>query len=347
MVRFLRAFTLVEMLVVMGIIALLAGLLLPALATARERGRKAACSSNLGQTGKSVMIYLNDNSEYYPSYPNYGADSPAIEPWLPTVPRRIQEYQNKPDYDRLSSRNMVIAYVSGRDPSDLTLNRANPRPNFIASGLGLMLKKHQLKDGDVLLCPSLSGTVSTYYGHGAVISAYKHHLDLWKRLNASTHMQAIEQGNGTWLDSHGASEKAIATLSSYAYRLQPFYWAAGTQGAVKTVEHTRPVQAAGFMCPPFKSRKQLGLRALLSDSFDYGKTSWTRSMAYYHHNSGFNVLFADGHAEWYYDGKRTITDWKWTDWPSADLTNDLTISSPLAQEVWHVFDTTNEVDVGL
>jgi prepilin-type N-terminal cleavage/methylation domain-containing protein/prepilin-type processing-associated H-X9-DG protein len=68
-----RGFTLIELLVVIAIIGLLASILFPVFARARENARRASCASNLKQLGLGIMQYVQDYDEYYPF--SYGGGS--------------------------------------------------------------------------------------------------------------------------------------------------------------------------------------------------------------------------------------------------------------------------------
>ena len=77
-----RAFTLVELLVVIGIIAVLIGILLPVISGAQARARTTACMSNLRQIGVGLRAYANDNRDHYP-------DKVGVGNW---------SYRRKPGY---------------------------------------------------------------------------------------------------------------------------------------------------------------------------------------------------------------------------------------------------------
>ena len=81
-----RGFTLIELLATIAIIAVLAGLLLPGLATAKTSAKLTKCKSNLRQIGLALTLYVHDFGAYAPAYTPRGDDFKSwldlIEPYL-------------------------------------------------------------------------------------------------------------------------------------------------------------------------------------------------------------------------------------------------------------------------
>jgi prepilin-type N-terminal cleavage/methylation domain-containing protein/prepilin-type processing-associated H-X9-DG protein len=73
--RHSAGFTLIELLVVIAIIAILAAILFPVFAQAREKARQSVCSSNLKQLGTAIMLYVQDYDESYPCYSTWPSEA--------------------------------------------------------------------------------------------------------------------------------------------------------------------------------------------------------------------------------------------------------------------------------
>ena len=318
----LRAFTLVELLVVIAIIGTLAGLLMPAIISARRSARLASCANNLDQIGKSMALYLGRYDDYFPGYDGYGRQTGTVS--------EGGYVATNAGLWRGACRYMVVAMNTGRAPADLVAGRRN----FLAVGLGMLLATESLPGPEVLTCPSLSGDVFTYYETSRV----RHRSDIWRRIGTAG-SRAITHGDGTSLDAYGAAN-AVYVLSSYSYRNQPFQWPGAAQGDSFTLMHTSTNHKAYFMTPTFRTVRTLALRATIADTFDYAEPMG-EGLGKSGHRSAYNVLYADNHVKAFNDPNDSVAGWNLGAW-STD--NDLTISSPMGEEVWHLFDLAEGID---
>ncbi len=112
-----RAFTLVEILIVLAIIGILAAILLPVLANAREAGRRAACASNLKQIGLGLQLYAQDHRKFPRSWFGTSNDAPSDAAtnfkWMDA----IYPYIKNPETFNCASddSNLPYAYRDGKN----------------------------------------------------------------------------------------------------------------------------------------------------------------------------------------------------------------------------------------
>jgi prepilin-type N-terminal cleavage/methylation domain-containing protein/prepilin-type processing-associated H-X9-DG protein len=128
-----RGFTLIELLVVIAIIAILAAILFPVFARARENARKNSCLSNLKQLGNGMMMYVQDYDEcfpgYFPAWPTPGPGSSWWEGIYPYV--KNDKVYVCPSYPRQQTSWTYNAHVFPLMPS------YGANPNVANTGLAM------------------------------------------------------------------------------------------------------------------------------------------------------------------------------------------------------------------
>ncbi len=116
-----RGFTLIELLVVIAIIAILAAILFPVFAKAREKARQASCTSNLKQAGLAVMQYIQDYDERFPMVRSYNSSNGHYYDWR----MEIQPYMKNTKVLACPSNNNSDTYYQG-DCVDASVSDESP-----------------------------------------------------------------------------------------------------------------------------------------------------------------------------------------------------------------------------
>ena len=127
-----KGFTLVKLLVVIGIIALLISILLPSLSKAREAANKVKCGANLKQIGQGLLLYANENNGNYPR----------------------TQYTVGTNLDLTNKGSASVNSFSGTAASPVGVNN-------IGAAIYLLLKTQELTSA-VFICPSSNNEADTY-----------------------------------------------------------------------------------------------------------------------------------------------------------------------------------------
>jgi len=225
-----RAFTLVELLVVIGIIALLIAILLPVLNKAKEAANKIACASNLRSIGQALYMYTNE-TKYYPAHAAQTSGG-ITAVW----PSRLRKY---------AKMGRKVFWCPSRDTGYQWQDKTGTGAGFATSadaGYGY-------DPGEVLL---LVSTIRFSYGYN-------------------------DWGAGA-LTSNNNEQKGLGGDINFNYAVHE----------LKASRVRKPAEMLAIADVTGSADWKFNLDPYQSDQFP-AKI----------HNLGANVLFADGHVQWY------------------------------------------------
>ena len=308
-----RAFTLVELLVVIGIIAVLISVLLPVLASARRSAAAVKCASALRELGNAYQMYAMDNKQFYPPLRINGAGYTITFNSVPPI--NFTSASNQQLYwmyflAKYVSKGKFAPYA-GAKPEDLAYAMRsvlwgcpNFQPIFTTStntGIG--------------------GTAVVYTGYG--YNGFPEYTPAYPKVNAAPPYNLLGDSLTTALDT-----KAVSSIAFVAPKTNASGWANYNFGHwYKQTDYTKPGERAllgdcrAYVLEAMSADSEATI-AGQADLNSPGNVFWTAnsgstdpgqtSYDFYRHGKypqhvtsnsfsptggkvGFNVLFADGH----------------------------------------------------
>jgi len=323
-----EGFTLIELLVVMVIIALLVGLLLPALARAKEEARKTQCRSNLRQIGLGIEMYANDNGGWSPAMSGPLAMNKSGTVRYYWDPQDATIFGGMHRWMGMCSLNATAGHAQWWQARGTAASGAAPAKPV---GLGLLWSGGYLtqKGAQLFYCPSNKSTRFAKEHRYDKMQQYDDDEPFWT--SKGRIVRTDKDGHGdpgaAWSSGGYSQHKGCGTASSNGQEGFCHVWLNYSIRFLKEEIHS--IDGGGvdnkFLYPIAIKLKEAGKVGVVCDSIEWKgfhrpgyNTDWgevpppadiyerMRPYVVTNHDNSYNILFTDGAVKTYADGSKNV-----------------------------------------